>query len=192
MGAEAERAARREVWEMLKGGATADEAVESLVESGWPEESAHDIAVRSVTSRWNWGGFGFGVIWLLGNRCWLAAVVLFVAWATVSGSAASAAFRIVDAAAGQTPVPEHVSEQLNALLAITARGLLLIAHLVVGYMGGRWSWRARKYISIEHFRQTQNVWADFVIVFAALSAAMIVAEGLLVGWGPTLAKHFVH
>ena len=192
MGPEAQREAMRKVWAMLKRGATSDEAIEALVQTGWSEETAHDITVRSVTSRWNWGGVFFGWSWLIGNRCWAVAGIMFVTLLLASVALSAATWHVVGAAVRETPLPEQVAEQVSNFLGITAQVFLPICHLIVGYMGGRWSWGARKYESLEQFRQTQNVWADCVFVFAALGAITIVAEGLIIGWGPTLTKYFLH
>lgn len=100
---------------------------------------------------WSWGAFFWNWIWAWANRVWIA-VVLGVAVLLMVGFSRLVSHRALVSDFG---IGGFIAAQAISLLIFLVYGILL------GFKGKEWSWKARKWDSIEQFNQVQKQWALF-------------------------------
>jgi len=94
--------------------------------------------------RWNWGAFFLSWIWGLGNRTFIAMIILIP-------MAASAVLR-------------------DSPYVLIANAIELAIMIVLGAKGSVWAWRNRGWNNVERFRRSQSRWALAGVIVFVLSA----------------------
>ena len=110
--------------------------------------------IQKEILRWNWGAFLLGWVWALGNRLWV--------WLPI-GIAANAISLI--------PSPNNKA----ILISMICQAVISV---VLGVKGSEWSWKSKKWGSIERFKRTQERWRKWGIVFTAAGFLIGVIIGL--------------
>ena len=103
--------------------------------------------------RWNWGAFLLGWIWAVGNRLWI--------WMPVGLAVNAIAF-----------IPSANSKSYYISLICQ-----LVISVVLGVKGSEWAWKKKKWDSIEQFKNTQDRWRVWGIVFSIVGFII----GLIIG-----------
>ncbi len=128
---------------------------------------------------WNWGAFGFSWIWGIGNKVYIALlIIVFPVVLAILFILVLLGLVNITAATPHPGVPlliilPFIGYAFYAFTLFVSIGM----SFVLGIKGNEWAWAHRHWDSIEHFKKVQRIWARVwlaLILFSFLAGLFVV------------------